>query len=350
MEPETLIKCRVIERRSVRTIFVSDPSTVANHFIYDLWARHFRFVRVPPKVKWALFSFARSHSLRSLQAPPPDHERYRKAWSEYEGKLLIELNEEDHARGRQALRDLGIPGDAWYVCFHARESGFLSCSSTYAHRNADIATYIPAMRHVVSRGGYVVRMGDASMTPLPPINNVIDYAISPKKSDFIDIYLCHACRFFLGTNSGLIEVPRLFGRPCIQVNVTPFLHANPESIFIPKLLFSEEKGRLLTYAEMFSMGFGCAVKYTDDYRRVGIRVVDNSAEDIVDVIREFMDEMNDNRASVDPEIEKHRRAFTDLYISKGLSWAKPARIGRAFVTKHSALFDPAFSLECVDHE
>ena len=61
----------------------------------------------------------------------------------------------------------------WFVAIHVREG---------SHRdqarlpNADIKSYLPMIKEIVSRGGHVVRMGSPLMTPLPKMNNVIDYA------------------------------------------------------------------------------------------------------------------------------------------------------------------------------
>jgi len=69
-------------------------------------------------------------------------------------------------------------------------------------RNANISDYTDAMRAIVARGGWCIRVGDPTMRPLDPIPGVVDYARSSSKSDWMDLFLCARCRFFLGNTSG----------------------------------------------------------------------------------------------------------------------------------------------------
>ena len=93
-----------------------------------------------------------------------------------------------------------MPPDAWFVALHVRESGFWKSLDTKFpnNRSADIATYLPAIREITRRGGWVIRVGDAEMGALPPMEHVIDYAHSPAKSDWMDVFLYGGCRFFIG--------------------------------------------------------------------------------------------------------------------------------------------------------
>lgn len=107
------------------------------------------------------------------------------------------------------------------VTLHCRESGFRP-NEVHDLRNADIATYVPALRALVARGYRVVRLGDPTMRPLPAIDGVIDYAASPLKTEELDILLPAAACFHIGSSSGLSVVPMLFGRPCLFLNWYPY--------------------------------------------------------------------------------------------------------------------------------
>ena len=127
----------------------------------------------------------------------------------------------DHAlQGEACLRAMGVPEDAWFVCVHVRERGYSpSDQGHHAYRDADIGNYRSAMEEIVRRGGWCVRMGDASMTPLPPMPGLVDYATSSFKSDLMDVILCAQCRF--GTSSGLFLVSSAFGVPSALSNMAP---------------------------------------------------------------------------------------------------------------------------------
>jgi len=117
---------------------------------------------------------------------------------------LFRLSEAEIARGEGQLRILGIPEGAWFVCVHSREGGY-SPGDEWQHsfRNANISDYTDAMRAIVARGGWCVRVGDPTMRPLDPMAGVVDYARSSSKSDWMDLFLCARCRFFLGSHHAM---------------------------------------------------------------------------------------------------------------------------------------------------
>ena len=126
--------------------------------------------------------------------------------------------------GWRTMGRLGVPEGAWLVSLHVREPGFFRQHkehSTDTYRNADIKTYTKAIEAVAAHGGWVIRMGDASMTPLPPMDNVVDYALSDTKSDWMDVFLWSRSRFHIGTISGAGMVPVAFGVPVVATNTFP---------------------------------------------------------------------------------------------------------------------------------
>ncbi len=96
-------------------------------------------------------------------------------------------------------------------------------------------------------------MGDPTMTPLPEMERVVDYAHSPAKADWLDVFLCGRCRFFVGLASGLSQVAVSFGVPCVYVNwISNVLPAySAKDVFIPKMFRSESDDRFLSFDEMF---------------------------------------------------------------------------------------------------
>ena len=90
-------------------------------------------------------------------------------------------------------------------------------------------------------------MGDPSMIPLPAMPGVIDYAHSPLRCDWMDVFLCARVRFMLGSASGMCVLASTFGVPCAVANQslpTVALPYGTADLFIPKLLRSVPSGSL----------------------------------------------------------------------------------------------------------
>jgi len=243
---------------------------------------------------------------------------------------LLILSEVDHERGWQCLRRLGVPADAWFVSLHVREGQ----TESRGARDADIAAYRMAIESIVKRGGWVIRMGDPYMTPLPPMPQVIDYAHSQDRCDWMDVFLWARCRFFIGTQSGPAWVPPTFGIPCVATNWTLFSRRwYKQDLCIPKLVWSEKENRYLPFAEVLASGIGDveSVKYLDSK---GIRIVNNTAEEINDVVIEMIDRLEGNLiySDRDNELQKH----FDI-VWPGNPYKINARIGREFLIKWEQL-------------
>lgn len=143
------------------------------------------------------------------------------------------------ARGEAALAELGIPAGRPIVTLHVREQGYNdNIANLMRLRDARIEAYVPAVRALVGAGFSVVRLGDATMTPAPAVEGLIDYPFGPAKSDWMDIFLAGRCAFHIGTSSGMSFVPLVFGRPVLFTNWPTLAHmvCAPAVVTIPKVL------------------------------------------------------------------------------------------------------------------
>lgn len=244
---------------------------------------------------------------------------------------LLTLTDSDTERGLECLQSLGVPPDAWFVGLHVRDT------DSKNGRDADIGTYRLAMESIVNRGGWVIRMGDQSMSPMPSMPRVIDYAHSDARSDWMDVFLWARCRFFVGTRSGPAYVPPTFGVPCVLTNQFPIAMPFPyQNIGIFKLYWSDVKQRLLTFDEAFTS----RVELADDTAHLvplKIRPVDNTPDEINDLVLEMLDSL-EGRIECSKEDERLQTRFKMLkpnYNNQlGLS---PGRVGREFLRKYASL-------------
>ena len=257
-------------------------------------------------------------------------------WEDEGRPPLLSLSVEEGRRGAAALKQLGLPDGAWFVSLHVREGGFKrSHHSVQDSLNADIGTYDRAIKAIVARGGWVIRMGDPSMAPLPKTPGVVDYAHSALKADWLDIYLSAKCRFFVGVSSGLAYVPPLFGVPCVLTNWFPTATRpwHKGNIYIPKLYRLGSGQRLARFDEIFSSPLGWALRYAYA-ERDETEIVDNNPDEIEAVVQEMMDRLD---GSFKMTIQDEALQLRYDRIANACRCFGRARIGRDFLLAYKHL-------------
>lgn len=209
---------------------------------------------------------------------------------QFDEPLPVELGRERLERAERIRMKIGLPDDGWYACLHVRDFGFRNDAALNAARGTSILSYLDGIRAITAAGGWVVRLGDPSMPRLPPMERVIDYSHSAFKSELMDVYLICRCRFFIGVNSGPLEVAWLFQKPVVLTNLTEWTLSFPRrkgDLAIVKHLFSRSRKRFLSLREMRDESFACqfalARKSSEEYV-----AVENTGEEIRDVVVEFL--------------------------------------------------------------
>ncbi len=344
IEPDLFLKEGLLGwRQPFKEIWLAPRDQLANRHLFTYWARQLRTVESPLLAR-LLLPLARSpqlgYDVKRYAVAIDDSALYPKIQSAWNDRPpLLSLTEADRAQGWAALKKLGLPDGAWFVCFHCREAGYAPFyEQTHQYRDADILTFIPAMEAVVALGGWCIRVGDNSMKPLPPMPKVIDYAHHEIKSEFMDIFLCAACKCFIGTSSGLALVPGVFGVPVAMSNQAPLSAVLPYGncdLGIPKLLWSTRTQRLLTFKAVLDSPLA-DYRSTELYQRAEVTMVDNTPDELRELTLELLT-VADRQAVGVPEDEVRQRQFKALMRPGHYSFGAQARVGRHFLKKHAAL-------------
>lgn len=342
-EPDCYVKEGLLGMRPRHCALVLvNSGEVANRHLLDYWRPHLRFVD-SPLVAHLLTPLAWStrlqHDVRPYITAINETARYatiQRAWAD-RGPLLS-LSPEDRERGEAALRAMGLPAGAWFVCVHCREA--VADDDAHDYRNAEIENYSPAMKAIVKRGGWCIRMGEANTKPLPPMEHVVDYANLSIRSEWLDVFLAASCRFFLGGSSGLYNAASVFGVPSAVANQAPVgvvLPYGRRDVGIPKLAWSEVEERYLTFREVMKSpvaGFRASQPYKD----AGVRLHENSAEDIRDLAVEML-ERCEGSALYTVEDGRLQASFKSLLKPGHYSYGAVSRVGRDFLRKYGWLLD-----------
>ena len=124
------------------------------------------------------------------------------------------------------------------------------------YRDSDIQNYIQAAQKLAESGYYVIRMGAVVKEPINTDNPlIIDYALNPLRSDFMDLYIASRAKFFLGSTSGAANLSMVFGVPIAAVNITPITSATMghKDLFIPMLIRDKKSNELVSFKDIFSI-------------------------------------------------------------------------------------------------
>jgi putative glycosyltransferase (TIGR04372 family) len=207
--------------------------------------------------------------------------------------LPVRLRKKSFDEAQKIRSEMGIGKEDWFVCLHVREGGFRNDFDRREWRNATISNYIPAIKTITEAGGWVVRMGDHTMTPLPEMDKLIDYPFSRFKSDLMDINLISACRFYIGLQSGIFDVAALFQKPLIIPNMVFWTYGSlykKGDLGITKHVYSFSQGRFLSIKEMFEGSWSMqelSGSLGEDHK-----MYENSPEEIKTLVCEYMESEN----------------------------------------------------------
>ena len=263
----------------------------------------------------------------------------------------LSFTEEEERIGKKEIQKIGLPDDMPFVCFIGRDAAYLKGFPDrnydyHNYRNMDIKNFIPAVKELTQKGYFGIRMGSVVEESLNiKDSRYIDYA-TKYRTDFLDIYLCAKCHFFVNGMAGLDGVPRGFRKPLVLVNYIPLImyHGNSSvTIIIPKKLWHVKDRRFMSFRESFESGIG-RILHTEQYKQAGIEPIENTPDEITAVVNEMEERLRGVRQTTD-EGEELQRRFKSLFQTyKTDEQLKHSRIyiGTEFLRQNVELLESIF--------
>lgn len=294
-------------------------------------------------------------------------------------KVHLRFTSEEIMRGEAQLRKWGLSaGDQW-VCLMVRDAAYLPHLTYHAYRDCDVDTYADAALMLAERGYYVFRMGVKVAKPFSVKHpRIFDFATNGMYSDFMGVYLGAYCSFCISTSTGWDAIPQAFRRPMCYTNFAPLEYINtwvPNSLVIwkhyrqdimvdmkPKLIngrwgvYGEDgkemenryypgeelvkgEGKRMSIEQIRNSGAGRFMRL-DQFEEAGIVLVDNTPEEITEVVREMAD-MMEGKFNPDPQ-----KKFWDVFpryfeLTNGqpLHGEIRTRIGSKFLKEYEEQLD-----------
>lgn len=211
-----------------------------------------------------------------------------------------------------------------YICFFNRDPAYLNHFAPnhdwkhHDYRDSSVRHYQKMVNYFSAKKLHSFRMGSITSEKFE-VNDpfVHDYANSPDRSDFLDIYLSAYCKFFILTDSGISIFSELFARPIAFCNVVPICRFSPAgylNIFIPKKFMKKSQQRQMTFREIFAIG---DIEFTaKEINSLDLELIENTDDEILDMALELeskllgtYQESAEEKALLNKYWELHPRKF-----------------------------------------
>ena len=188
-------------------------------------------------------------------------------------KPFIEIPNQDVNTGWRVLEKyFSTPRDIFekkIVFFSLRDSFYLNKEfpnkdwSYHNYRDVDSDKFILAADILAEKGYKVFRIGkyvEKKFKSKHP--NVIDYANSNYRSDFLDIFLGKISKFGLSTGTGIENIATIFRKPLGIIHVPlEFSYFHFKNLITTRIHYSNKLNKNLTLSEIFEHGAKVNFKY-----------------------------------------------------------------------------------------
>jgi len=162
-----------------------------------------------------------------------------------------------------------------------RQTEYLYRRGSDIPRAVDPLSYLPMIRHIlIEQGGQVVRLGDPSMTPLPPLPGLIDLS-RYAESFALQAFAMSRARYFVGTDSGTTQLACAFRTPSASTNALGVGVWNDGDVVLTKTVRCPN-GLPMTRDELISCGI---LGNLHGLRPHELSIEDNAPRQLVDVAR-----------------------------------------------------------------
>lgn len=182
------------------------------------------------------------------------------------------------------------------VCIHNRDNSLVKTQNLdinyHNFRNSDPDKYQQLIQNFINKGYFVIRMGrDSDKKIILKDKNFIDYTSSKYNCEFNDILLLSNCKYYIGSDSGISIIPRIFGKksyfcnyPINQTHQLTFFH---EGFFLPKSILSINDNKPLSLNNLFKEGLYKFYK-NEEFNKLNFKLIENTEEELLNFSNEIL--------------------------------------------------------------
>lgn len=356
-----IIESEKTNPKNCKTVFWIPDAHVSNMYAFKIWQNKLKILKHNKLTKSIYISALVCENLTSVKLT------YR--FREWDGYLpyihklekrtpIFNFPDEDVQECLNILKKQGIDIKLPWVCILSRDNIYLEKTQPNlqwdfnSYRNSNIETFIPAAEWLATKNVLTFRMGGPVQKPFSSENQlIIDYANCHWKNDKLDIFLSIKCLFFLSTSTGLDAVAIATGNPLLCVNLaqplTGALKSKSNYVFILKKFYSRKLRRFININEYTELGRAGGFTIDNprhlidkDFIQYDIEIIDNSPEEILDVVKEMYEIVT--KPALSSILSPNQQKYWDKFpIVEGLdNHTKPvSRIGQKFIDQNLWLIE-----------
>ena len=238
--------------------------------------------------------------------------------------IQLNLTKQEINKGELILKQFGIPKNAKIICISGRDDLYLRRTypsvdfSYHNYRNSNVNNYIPAIKALIKKNFYVIRMGKIAAKRVNiKSSKFVDYPFHPLKSDLMDIFFVYKCHFWIGNNTGLDEIAKVFRKPLVIVNMVSFLGLRmhlKKNYYLLKTHVNS-KNQKLSISKIFDYGIAGA-NHSKIFKKKKIQLIELNPKEYKDVILESLKLMKDSWRIKNKKDFELQRKFRKLYLKK----------------------------------
>ena len=317
LEPE--IRGRAQTTDGLEKLIVLNLASDANSQVRKMYDRVVSIYGVEAKLRRRIVWWA--SSIGGLQLPKVDILEAQNDPLWHTGSPVVGFTQSEIDSGEKFLQSISVKSGQKIVCYTTRTASYYSGLQKsgvklkpQTIRNPDESVYLAVAKTLSDRGYFVIRMGKDLATKVPKEfeDKIYDYA-SSARSEFLDAYLLGKCDFLLNGGTGIHLFRAIHNLPSVQADLYRVLknkYFGDVGLFQKVWLVKEN--RLATIGEMVAMGDS----FSDErhQERLGVRLVKNTAEEILAACDEMEARLNDTWVTTE-EDEVLQKKYWDLILS-----------------------------------
>jgi putative glycosyltransferase (TIGR04372 family) len=248
--------------------------------------------------------------------------------------------------GHRYLRRVGVMPGMPYVCLIVREAAWAppttGPSSSGTLRSRSFEDFVLAAEALIKLGVAVIKLG-APGTFKTSGTQIIDYANSGDKSEFLDVYLPAHATAAVSTMSGPDAVALASRVPVLYIDIAQYslCFAGTELVtWVPALLHSQKLGRVMSLGEVFESGAGRFLGATP-FDEAKINVIKSSPEKICEHVVSFYTNLSDRAPDKTSVLQAdYQKKFYTLLSQNSVAplGQFKSKLSEVFIADHGDVF------------